>query len=259
MVFLHLPCIIPSKLGKPPNAHKHKKYGYQLFKDKMVTQVVVKANVLKGTEKFFLFKSVVHASMKKAHCPVYVCLHQGSGKVSCASCTCTAGKGGYCKHVAALLFQILDMYTTSETLDTAVFFDQVKISKPTSKTEKHYIADDNNPAPAFAKHVNAEDLRKLQGGLKTIGTCDCLQGLLVSNNCEPFQFQEFVEELPSKKAFNDANLLASQMHNIEIRKSILEQITAPDFTEVCKHLPSPEYILVLFLQLFRKPKLRIII
>jgi hypothetical protein len=36
-----------SKLGKPPNAHKHKKYGYQLFKDKMVTQVVVKANVLK--------------------------------------------------------------------------------------------------------------------------------------------------------------------------------------------------------------------
>ena len=36
-------------------AHKHKKYGYQLFKDKVVTQVVVKANVLKGTETFFLF------------------------------------------------------------------------------------------------------------------------------------------------------------------------------------------------------------
>jgi hypothetical protein len=33
----------------------------------MVTQVVVKANVLKDTENFFLFKSVVHASMKKAH------------------------------------------------------------------------------------------------------------------------------------------------------------------------------------------------
>ncbi len=26
-----------SKRGKPPNPHKHKKYGYQLFKDKMVT------------------------------------------------------------------------------------------------------------------------------------------------------------------------------------------------------------------------------
>ena len=206
--------------------------------------------------------------MKKAHYTVlrsYVHLHQDSGKVSCASCTCAAGKGGCCKHVAALLFQILDYIqleltevpddltctqllqqwhvpNTSEKPDTAVLFDQVKISKPTSKTEKHYLADCNNPAPAFAKHVNVEDLRKLQGGLETIGTCDYLQGLLVSNNCEPFQFQEFVEELLSKKGFNDATLLASQMYNIEIRKSILEQITVPDFTKVCKRLPSPEYI-----------------
>ena len=173
-----------SKLGKPPNAHKHKKYGYQLFKDKMVTQVVIKANVLKGTETFFLFKSVVHASMKKAHYTVYVHLHQDSDKVSCASCTCTAGKGGCCKHVAALLFQILDYIqleltevpddltctqllqqwhvpNTSEKLNAAVLCDEVKMSKPTSKTEKHYIANYNNPAPAFAKHVNAEDIRKL--------------------------------------------------------------------------------------------------
>jgi hypothetical protein len=54
-----------------------KRYGYQLFQDKMVTQVVVKANVLKGTERFFLFKSVVHASMKKAHYGVSV--HVGLG------------------------------------------------------------------------------------------------------------------------------------------------------------------------------------
>jgi hypothetical protein len=44
---------------------------------------------------------------------------------------------------------------------------------------------------------------------------DYLQGLLVSNNCEPFRYQEFVEELPSKKAFNDANLFA----NLEYRNS----------------------------------------
>ena len=31
------------------------------------------------------------------------------------------------------------------------------------------------------------------------------------------------------------------MYNIEIRKSILEQINVPDFAQVCKHLPSPEY------------------
>jgi hypothetical protein len=53
-------------------------------------------------------------------------------------------------------------------------------------------------------------------GLKTVGTCDYLRGLLVFNNCE---YQEFIEELPSKKAFDDANLFANQMYNIEIRKS----------------------------------------
>ena len=37
-----------------------KQYGYQLFKDEMVTQIVVKASVRKGTEKFFLLKSVVN-------------------------------------------------------------------------------------------------------------------------------------------------------------------------------------------------------
>jgi hypothetical protein len=43
-----------------------------------------------------------------------------------------------------------------------VLFGQVKISKATFKTEKHCTADYNNPAPAFAKHVNVEDLRKLE-------------------------------------------------------------------------------------------------
>ncbi len=90
-----------SKLGKPSNAHKHTKYGYQQFKDKMVTQVLVKANVLKGTEKFFLFKTVVHVSMKKAHYTVYVHLHQDTAKISCASCTCIAGKGSCCKHACS--------------------------------------------------------------------------------------------------------------------------------------------------------------
>ena len=79
-------------------------------------------------------------------------------------------KRGWCKHVVALLRQILDYIqlklnevpddltctqlsqqwhvpNTKEKLDTAVLFDQVITSRPTSKTEKHYITDYNNPAP----------------------------------------------------------------------------------------------------------------
>ena len=90
--------------GQPNNAHKHKKEGYQLFKNKMVIHVLVKANIMKGEEKFFLVKCNVHASMKKTQYVVYVRLHQDTGKVSHASCLCPAGQGGCCKHVAALLF-----------------------------------------------------------------------------------------------------------------------------------------------------------
>ena len=128
-------------------------YSYQLFKNKMVTQVVLKANVLKGREMLFPFKSV--------HYTVLIHQHQDTGKICCASCTCTAGKNGCWKHVAALLFQILDYIqveltevpddltctqllqqwhvpNAGEKHDITVLFDQVKISKATSKTEKHY-------------------------------------------------------------------------------------------------------------------------
>ena len=94
--------------GRPNNAHEHKKEGYQLFKNKMVIHVLVKANIMKGKEKFILVKCNVHASMKKTQYVVYVHLHQDTGKVSHASCSCPAGQGGCCKHVAALLFQLLD-------------------------------------------------------------------------------------------------------------------------------------------------------
>jgi hypothetical protein len=64
--------------------------GYQQFKDTMVTQVLVKPNVLKGDETFFLVKSNVHASMKKTYYTVYVHPNQSTGKVSHANCSCKA-------------------------------------------------------------------------------------------------------------------------------------------------------------------------
>ena len=92
MLQQHLITDTSAKLRKPPKAHKHKKDEYQLFKEKMVTKVQVKANIMKGTECFFLVKSEVHASMKKAQYTVHAHLHQDTGKVSHASCSCVAGK-----------------------------------------------------------------------------------------------------------------------------------------------------------------------
>ena len=89
-------------------AHKHKK-GYQLFKDKYVKQVVVKADVKKENEQlFYIVKGYVNASMWKASYVVYVYLNQVTGEIVYANCTCKAEKGGCCAYVVALLFQIIE-------------------------------------------------------------------------------------------------------------------------------------------------------
>jgi hypothetical protein len=97
------------KQGKPTNAHKHMKYGYQLFKEKMVTKLQVKADILKGTERFFLVKWNVHASMKKVQYTVYVHFHQKHRKsVNCKLLLCIR-TGWFMQACSCLiLYQILD-------------------------------------------------------------------------------------------------------------------------------------------------------
>ena len=215
---------------------------------------------MKGKENFFLVKCNVHASMKKTQCVVYVHLHQDTGKVSHASCSCPAGQGGCCKHVAALLFQLLDYIQLELTevpddltctqllqqwhvppndkLETALVFEQVKFTKATCKKEKVYQPQYKNPSPAFGKKVTEFDLKKLEDGLKSTNSC---QGLLKSNQHQPWDYNEYLEGLPSKRVFIDANLHVSQLYNNNIRESVQNKISVPDFSEVYKHLPSQDY------------------
>ena len=46
--------------------------------------------------------------MKKLVYTVYVHLNQDTGEIAYASCKSKAGKGGCCKHVVALMFQIIE-------------------------------------------------------------------------------------------------------------------------------------------------------
>lgn len=260
----HLITDTSSKHGKPPNAHKYKKFGYQLFKDKLVSQVKVKANVKKGEASFFLVKSSVHASMKKTQYDVYVHLHQETGKVSLASCSCKAGLGGCCKHVAALLFQLLDLIQLeatevpddltctqllqqwhvprTEEMKTAVLFDNVKFSKATAQKTKKTNYEYSNPAPSYAKQVKVSDINKLKDGLNKAGTCKYFEGLLESNNCQPWDYNDFMDGLPSKKQFTEADLKASQLFNVEIRETILQDIKPCNFTDSTKYVPSPAVV-----------------
>jgi hypothetical protein len=73
-------------------ASKHKKTGYQVFKDKYIRNVVVKANVMKGSLSCFLVKGCVNAAMKSNTYTVYVHLNETNGEVVYGKCMCVAGK-----------------------------------------------------------------------------------------------------------------------------------------------------------------------
>ena len=46
--------------------------------------------------------------MKNITYTIYVHLNEANGEVVYSNCTCKAGKGGQCKHIVALLFQVIE-------------------------------------------------------------------------------------------------------------------------------------------------------
>ena len=61
-------------------------------------------------EVIFIIKSFVTALMKRIKYIVYVHLSQETGKILYGKCTCKAGTGGCCKHVAAVLYHVLKFF-----------------------------------------------------------------------------------------------------------------------------------------------------
>ena len=88
-------------------ATKHKIAGYQLFKEGYVKGMKVKPNV-DANIQIFIVKCFDVASMKKFRYQTYIHLCQKSGAVCYAKCNCKAGAGGCCKHVAAVLYQLVE-------------------------------------------------------------------------------------------------------------------------------------------------------
>ena len=61
----------------------------------------------------FYVKGLCKASIKKEKCSVAVKLSTMTSKVLDGSCSCAAGKSGYCNHVTALLLKLAD-YSLSQ-------------------------------------------------------------------------------------------------------------------------------------------------
>ena len=86
-------------------AMKHKEAEYRLFRDNHVMMV----QFIPSLDNYCLFHAYVKPSFKcTGKYSTVVSLEKHSGHVVGGKCNCKAGAGGCCKHVAALLYNILD-------------------------------------------------------------------------------------------------------------------------------------------------------
>ena len=214
------------KLEKPYNNKKDAKLGYRLFKEGYIKNNQVKPNIQNGNSgKSFIGKATVHATMKKLNYTVYVHLNQETGEVIRGHCSCKARKGGQCKHVAAMLYPIIDYVqlellevpsslTCTEVLqqwnvphgevsDDAVLFEDIAFKKSSYLKDKKrkYRGERNqnyNPTPSNCQATET-DIKTLFNSLGCNKKAPHLCDVLHYNNFQPAFHSEMHDKLTSKK------------------------------------------------------------
>ena len=183
-----------------------------------VKKLRTKPNTCAGKERLFLVKANVSASMKQQRYLVYSHLDQASAEVKFLKCNCKAGQGGCCKHVAAVLYMLLDYLNLRlKEVPDDVKCTQVlqKWSIPSSQSGEttkavkfedlifeyaEYLRDAQNKrkrpmvtgrrqnyctTPPFAKKVQKEEIGQLYSSLQAPGKCSLLCGTFIENNFKP--------------------------------------------------------------------------
>ena len=234
----------------PKGASRHKKLGYQLFKSGYVSGVLVKPDVRKGNDLQFLVRGKVNAQMKKSDYTVYVHF-DSSGEICHGHCECPAGKGGCCKHVAALLFQLLD-YKELELNEVPVelscteklqswnvpktdkkgavlfedlLFEQADYRRDSAGRKRPFVKgkrEDYKSAPSFAEKVTERDIKRLRGNLDSDQMA--LRNVLDDNGCKPFDYEEYLNNIPSKIKLEKKKKVLLQLNKERVRVDILNQL-----------------------------------
>ena len=90
---------------KAPKAFRNKRHVCRLWREDFVLEVWVKRNV-PAKSCLFIVRAKVHASMKSTYYSVYS--HSDNVEIFYGKYSCKAGQGACCKHVAALLYTLMD-------------------------------------------------------------------------------------------------------------------------------------------------------
>ena len=196
-----------------PKAYRNMKKGYGLWREGYVNRIFIKPNV-QTTTTLCLAKARVSASMKSIQYNVYVHLCQQTGEVQYAKCSCVAGQGGCCKHVAALLYSLMDFVNlglqnvpeeltctqvaqkwsvpsnSNKTLKTAVKFDDLlfekaEINKQCKRKKPRDIRNNCCAIPPFAKTTTKEEIQSMTDLFRKAERASLLCDAIESNKFEP--------------------------------------------------------------------------
>ena len=162
--------------------------------------------------------------MKKLNYPVYVHSKQETGDVIRGHCSCKEGKGGRCKHVAAMLYQIIDHVHLEllevpslsctqvrqkwnvphrEASDDAVLFEDIAFKKSSylkDKKQKHRNENYLNYNPTTCNHKVTETyIKTLVSSLECNEKAQYLCNVLQSNNCQPVFTMKCTVNCPQRK------------------------------------------------------------
>ena len=196
-----------------PKAFRNKRHGYRLWREGFVREIWVKPNVA-AKSCLFIVRAKVHASMKSTCYSVYVHLDQNNAEILYAKCSCKAGQGGCCKHVAALLYTLMDYVnidaegvpadltctqvsqkwhiptSANMTLKKAVKFNYLIFEKSEENKKRKRpvvsgVRENFCATPSFAHTLLPEELHNLVRNLSACNSSALFCRAVESNNFQP--------------------------------------------------------------------------
>lgn len=253
--------------NKPRGAMKHKILGYQLFKEEYVKTIKVKPHV-KAEKISFLVKGFVVASMKKDKYTVYTHLCESSGDILYGKCNCKAGAGGCCKHVAAILYQLVEYRQLNlrsvpddksctdvlqkwhvpgegENIEPIKFseltFEKADIDKDNKNCRKRPLVCGKREfcaTPIFAHAPQEEKIRKLSNDLFLLGQGVVFANVLKGNNYKPVSFyntsiSDFYKEKPQEEL---RPAVTAMFDKVASHPTVMHNLTSDQKSFVMAHL-----------------------
>ena len=107
--------------GTESTAVKHRDKGWNFIKSGKVRYAEFKTDIddttllIRGDVEASFDRGVVTGKVKKKY-PVHIVCNKNCGTICGARCLCKAGLGGFCKHVAAVLFHVMDHQRRGESV-----------------------------------------------------------------------------------------------------------------------------------------------